>query len=80
MNIMLALMPARGEGVSPQSAISMSIAGTRLKPAVVVPMNERWLHEPTMKDRLDRATHWTRNNPAQATSLDELAAKLGVSA
>ena len=50
-----------------------------LKRAVVVPMNERWLHEPTMKDRLNRADDWTRNNPAKETNLDELEAKLGVS-
>lgn len=51
-----------------------------LKRAVVVPMNERWLREPTMKDRLARADDWTRNNPAQETEMDELEAKLGASA
>lgn len=51
-----------------------------LKRAVVVPMNERWLHEPAMKDRLDRADDWMRNNPAQETELDELEARLGGSA
>lgn len=49
-----------------------------LKRAVVVPMNERWLHEPAMKEKLIRADNWMRDNPAQETNLDELESKLGV--
>ena len=49
-----------------------------LKRAVIVPMNERWLHEPAMKKKLARADNWMRDNPAQETSLDELESKLGV--
>jgi hypothetical protein len=49
-----------------------------LKRAVVVPMNERWLHEPAMKEKLTRADNWMRDNPAQETNLDELESKLGV--
>lgn len=48
-----------------------------LRRAVVVPMNERWLHEPTMKKKMAHADEWMRQNPAQETSLDELEAKLG---
>jgi len=49
-----------------------------LKRAVVVPMNERWLHESAMKNKLACADEWMRNNPAQETNLDELEVKLGV--
>ena len=43
-----------------------------LKHAVVVPVNERWLHEPAMKKKLARADHWMRNNPAKETDLKEV--------
>lgn len=51
-----------------------------LKRAIVVPMNERWLHEPAMKADLAKADEWMRNHPAQATDLDTLEAKLGIQA
>ena len=47
-----------------------------LKRAVVVPMNERWLHEPAMKERLAQADNWMRQNPPRETDLDELETKL----
>lgn len=47
-----------------------------LKRAVVVPMNERWLHEPAMKERLAQADEWMRQNPPRKTDLDELETKL----
>lgn len=47
-----------------------------LKRAVVVPINETWLHEPAMKERLARAAEWRRQNPPRETDLDELEAKL----
>ncbi len=47
-----------------------------LKHAVVVPTNERWLHEPEMKEKLARADAWMRSNPPQETDLEELEAKL----
>lgn len=36
-----------------------------LKHAIVVPANERWLHEPAMKEKLARADEWMRNNSAK---------------
>jgi len=47
-----------------------------LRRAVVVPMNERWLHEPAMKEQLARADGWMRQNPPRKTDLDELESKL----
>ena len=49
-----------------------------LKRALVIPANERWLHEPEVKEALARADEWMRNNPARETDLDELETKLGV--
>lgn len=51
-----------------------------LKHAVVVPVNERWLHEPTMKKKLAKADEWMRKNPPRETDLDEIESKLGISA
>ena len=48
-----------------------------LKHVVVVPVNERWLHEPAMKEHLARADEWMRNNPAKETNLGKLEVKLG---
>jgi len=49
-----------------------------LKRAVVTPVNERWLHEPAVKADLAKADEWMRNNPAQATDLDALEARLRI--
>ena len=49
-----------------------------LKRAVVVPMNERWLHEPAIRAQLNRADHWMHNTPAQETNLGELESNLKV--
>lgn len=49
-----------------------------LKHAVVVPVNERWLHEPAMKQQLARADEWMRNNPAKQTKLEDFDARLEV--
>lgn len=49
-----------------------------LRRAVVVPMNEAWLHQPAMKERLARAAEWRRQNPPRETDLDELETKLTV--
>lgn len=47
-----------------------------LRRAVVVPVNERWLHEPAMKERLAHAEEWMQQNPPRETDLDELEARL----
>ena len=49
-----------------------------LKHVVVVPSNERWLHEPAMKQKLAQADNWMRKHPGQDTNLGELEARLGV--
>ncbi len=51
-----------------------------LRRAVVVPINEHWLHEPTMKDRLEQANEWMRHNPPRESDLDALETEIvGVS-
>jgi hypothetical protein len=47
-----------------------------LKRALVIPANERWLHEPAMKKQLARADKWMNANPAKETNLDKLEDKL----
>lgn len=47
-----------------------------LKRAVVVPMNESWLHEPAMKERLAQTDEWMRQNPPHETDLEMLETKL----
>ena len=49
-----------------------------LKHAVVVPVNERWLHEPALRQQLARADEWMRNNPAKETKLEELETRLEI--
>jgi hypothetical protein len=49
-----------------------------LKHVVVVPVNERWLHEPALKQQLARADEWMRNNPAKETKLEELETRLEI--
>ena len=46
-----------------------------LKRAVVVPLNERWAHEPGTKAKLAQADAWMRGNPPAETNLDQLEAK-----
>lgn len=47
-----------------------------LKRAVVIPQNERWLHEPAMKEKLAKADEWMRENKRQETDIDALEARL----
>ncbi len=47
-----------------------------LKHAVVMPVNERWLHEPAMKKKLARADEWMRSHSARETNLEELEVSL----
>jgi len=46
-----------------------------LKHSVVVPVNERWLHEPAMKRKLAQADEWMRNNPASETDPEAIEAR-----
>ena len=42
-----------------------------------IPKNERWLHEPVARDRLDRAIRWAEEHPETSeTDLDELGRRL----
>jgi hypothetical protein len=77
-------------GKSGQISLGKALAGTGfiletlpggdilLKHAVVVPVNERWLHESAMKEKLARADEWARKNPPKETNLEELEASVGV--
>ncbi len=47
-----------------------------IKTAQVIPDNERWLHTPEMKQRLDAAIAWAEKNPPRESNLDELEKKL----
>lgn len=79
-------MSVKTVGKSGQISLGKSLAGMDfimetlpdgdilLKHAVVVPMNERWLHEPSMKKKLARADEWMRGNPARESNIDELEA------
>ena len=49
-----------------------------LKHVLVIPANERWLHEPAMKQKLARADDWIRNHPGKDTNLDEFEASMSV--
>ena len=82
------MMNIKTVGRSGQISLGKSLAGMEfivktlpggdilLKHAVVVPVNERWLHEPAMKKKLARAEQWMRDNPAKETNLDDLEVSL----
>jgi hypothetical protein len=71
-------------GSSGQIALGRQYAGRRaivdeLEPGVwivkvgeFVPDNERWLHQPEVKSKLDRALARAESSPLQETDLDEL--------
>jgi hypothetical protein len=43
---------------------------------IVIPENEKWMHEEPYKSRIDRALEWAAQREPQATDLDELEARL----
>lgn len=43
-----------------------------LKIEEVIPDNERWLHQPQARAKLDRALAWAETTPPAMTDLDEL--------
>lgn len=47
-----------------------------LKIGEFVPDDERWLHQPADKARLDRALEWANENPARESALEALEAKI----
>ena len=51
-----------------------------LKRADVVPEAERWLHTPTMKQKLARADTWMRDNGARETDIDQMESTHGLGA
>ena len=47
-----------------------------IKTGTFVPDDERWLHQPEVREALDEAIHWAETHPRQETDLDELEDKL----
>lgn len=47
-----------------------------LKVGEFIPDNERWLHEPEVKEKLDKALAWAERNPPRETDLKELEEKI----
>ena len=43
-----------------------------IKLGTFVPDNELWLHEPPVKEQLDRALRWAADHPPADTDLDKL--------
>jgi hypothetical protein len=47
-----------------------------IRTATVIPDNERWLHEPVVRDQLAQALAWAQANPARSDNADAILAKL----
>jgi hypothetical protein len=43
-----------------------------IKTAAVIPHDEAWVHTPENKAKLDEALAWVKENPAKATSVEEM--------
>jgi hypothetical protein len=81
------LMDIKVVGKSGQISLGKALAGIGfivqtqpsgdilLKHAVVMPVNDRWLQDPVMKERLARADKWMRTNAPKETDLEKLEAK-----
>lgn len=83
------VMNIKTVGKSGQISLGKSLAGMDfvmeiqaggdilLKHVLVIPANERWLHEPAMKQKLARADDWTFSHSGKESNLDELEASIG---
>ena len=81
-------MQVKTVGKSGQISLGKALAGSgfivealpdgdiMLKRAVVVPLNERWAHEPVMQKKLAKADAWAQMHAPEETDLDQLAAQL----
>jgi hypothetical protein len=47
----------------------------RIKTGMFVPDDERWLHQPEVRETLDEAIVWAETHPRQETDLDEIEEK-----
>ena len=86
MNEKEAAMSIKIVGKSGQISLGKALAGTGflveelpggdivLRRAAIVPLNERWLHEPAMREKLAQADAWMRANRPAETSLEGLKA------
>lgn len=86
----MAIMELKTVGRSGQVSLGKALAGKHffvenlpsgdvlLKHAMIVPVNEQWLHTAAMKDRLAASDAWMAANPAQSTDLSQLAASAGL--
>jgi hypothetical protein len=81
-------MQVKTVGKSGQISLGKALAGSgfivealpdgdiMLKRAVVVPLNERWAHEPVIKKKLAKADTWAQTHAPEETDLDQLEAQL----
>lgn len=49
-----------------------------LKRALVIPVNERWQHDPEFQKKIIAAKEWMKNNKPVESNLDELVKSLGI--
>ena len=86
----MTVMELKTVGRSGQVSLGKALAGKHffvenlpsgdvlLKHAMIVPVNEQWLHTAAMKDRLAASDAWMAAHPAKSTNLGTLAAKAGL--
>lgn len=60
----------RGSGRSNRAGV------WKIKTGTFIPDDERWLHQPDVRDTLDEAVAWAEAHPRRETDLDELEEKL----